>query len=53
MTDASRTRPRAPAVATDLAVEVITVYRTFEQDTAPVRALRGADLAVAPGSSSR
>ncbi len=26
------------------AVEVTAVYRTFEQDTAPVRALRGADL---------
>jgi putative ABC transport system ATP-binding protein len=28
------------------AVEVRAVYRTFEQDTAPVRALRGADVAV-------
>jgi putative ABC transport system ATP-binding protein len=32
-----------------LAVEVVSVYRTFEQDTAPVRALRGADLAVRAG----
>ena len=32
-----------------LAVEVVSVYRTFEQDTAPVRALRGADLTVRTG----
>jgi putative ABC transport system ATP-binding protein len=32
-----------------LAVEVVSVYRTFEQDTAPVRALRGADLTVRAG----
>ena len=32
-----------------LAVEVNSVYRTFEQDTAPVRALRGADLSVRAG----
>ena len=31
------------------AVEVTAVYRTFEQDTAPVRALRGADLTVGQG----
>ena len=31
------------------AVEVTGVYRTFEQDTAPVRALRGADVAVTHG----
>ena len=31
------------------AVEVTAVYRTFEQDTAPVRALRGADLTVRAG----
>jgi putative ABC transport system ATP-binding protein len=31
------------------AVEVRGVYRTFEQETAPVRALRGADLAVRHG----
>ena len=30
-------------------VDARAVYRTFEQDTAPVRALRGADLAVARG----
>jgi putative ABC transport system ATP-binding protein len=30
-------------------VDVRQVYRTFEQDTAPVRALRGADLEVARG----
>jgi putative ABC transport system ATP-binding protein len=33
----------------DLAVEVHSVYRTFEQDTAPVRALRGADLVIERG----
>ena len=31
------------------AVDVTAVYRTFEQDTAPVRALRGADLTVRHG----
>jgi putative ABC transport system ATP-binding protein len=35
--------------STGPAVEVTAVYRTFEQDTAPVRALRGADLAVRAG----
>lgn len=30
-------------------VDVRSVYRTFERDTAPVRALRGADLSVARG----
>jgi len=41
----------APAEATVVtaAVEVRGVYRTFEQETAPVRALRGADLAVRHG----
>lgn len=34
---------------TDPAVDVRGVYRTFEADLAPVRALRGADLAVAGG----
>lgn len=39
-----------PAVAhTSLAIEVNAVYRTFEADTAPVRALRGADLSVRRG----
>jgi putative ABC transport system ATP-binding protein len=36
-------------VGYDLVVEVQQVFRTFEQDTAPVRALRGADLAIARG----
>ena len=36
-------RPVGPAV------EVRAAYRTFEKDTAPVRALRGADLDVAHG----
>jgi putative ABC transport system ATP-binding protein len=36
-------RPLAPAV------EVRAAYRTFEKDTAPVRALRGADLVVRHG----
>ena len=38
-----------PNAATTLAVEVRAAYRTFEQDTAPVRALRGADLPVGRG----
>jgi putative ABC transport system ATP-binding protein len=33
----------------DLAVDVRSVFRTFEADLAPVRALRGADLTVANG----
>jgi putative ABC transport system ATP-binding protein len=36
--------PASADVPADLAVSVRAVYRTFEQDTAPVRALRGADL---------
>jgi putative ABC transport system ATP-binding protein len=35
--------------AVTAAVEVRGVYRTFEQETAPVRALRGADLVVRHG----
>jgi putative ABC transport system ATP-binding protein len=35
--------------ATGSAVDVRAVYRTFEQDAAPVRALRGADLEVQRG----
>ncbi len=34
---------------TGTVVEVRQVYRTFEQDTAPVRALRGADLTIGRG----
>jgi putative ABC transport system ATP-binding protein len=34
---------------TGRAVEVRAAYRTFEQETAPVRALRGADLQIAHG----
>ena len=37
------------STSTGPAVEVTAVYRTFEQDTAPVRALRGADLTVRAG----
>src|SRR5262245_58111602 len=37
------------AVLVDRTVDVRAVYRTFEQDTAPVRALRGADLVVEGG----
>ena len=36
-------------MSTGPAVEVTAAYRTFEQDTAPVRALRGADLTVRAG----
>src|SRR5205085_747968 len=42
------TAPTAPTVGTD-AASVSAVYRTFEQDTAPVRALRGADLTIRRG----
>jgi len=38
-----------PAVAKDLVVDVRQAFRTFEQDTAPVRALRGADLDIGRG----
>jgi putative ABC transport system ATP-binding protein len=39
----------APPPPVELAVEVRAAYRTFEKDTAPVRALRGADLQVPHG----
>ena len=47
----STVETEAPTDATGVtaAVEVRGVYRTFEQETAPVRALRGADLAVRHG----
>jgi putative ABC transport system ATP-binding protein len=38
-----------PGADLDRVVDVRLVYRTFEQDTAPVRALRGADLDLEPG----
>ena len=38
-----------PAVARDLVVDARQVFRTFERDTAPVRALRGADLDIGQG----
>ena len=38
-----------PAVGRDLVVEVRQVFRTFERETAPVRALRGADLDIGRG----
>jgi len=37
------------AINDGLVVDVSQVFRTFEQDTAPVRALRGADLAIGSG----
>ncbi|MEY2580805.1 MAG: putative transport system ATP-binding protein [Ilumatobacteraceae bacterium] len=37
------------AVAHDLVVDARQVFRTFERDTAPVRALRGADLDIGQG----
>jgi len=47
----STVETEAPADSTAViaAVEVRAVYRTFEQETAPVRALRGADLVVRHG----
>jgi putative ABC transport system ATP-binding protein len=38
-----------PDTVRDVVVHVNQVFRTFEQDTAPVRALRGADLDVGKG----
>ena len=52
MTDTAQTAVERSATGEPqrpLAVEVVSVYRTFEQDTAPVRALRGADLTVRTG----
>ena len=46
MDPTATTTPRADL---DRVVDVRLVYRTFEQDTAPVRALRGADLDLEPG----
>jgi putative ABC transport system ATP-binding protein len=37
------------SVAHDLVVDARQVFRTFERDTAPVRALRGADLDIGQG----
>ncbi len=37
------------AVGSDVVVAASQVYRTFEQDTAPVRALRGTDLHIGRG----
>ena len=47
VTDAGRHR-EATSSRPVMRVEVRAAYRTFEQDTAPVRALRGADLAGRP-----
>ena len=49
MTDTLVAQQPQPDATTDLAVDVTTVYRTFDQETAPVRALRGADLTVRSG----
>ena len=38
-----------PATTGDLVVDVAAVYRTFDAETAPIRALRGASLGVRPG----
>jgi putative ABC transport system ATP-binding protein len=43
------TGPAMPEQVTGTAVSVRAVYKTFEQDTAPVRALRGTDLEVERG----
>jgi putative ABC transport system ATP-binding protein len=43
------TEPSPTDVGSDLVVDVRKVFRTFERDTAPVRALRGADLQIARG----
>jgi putative ABC transport system ATP-binding protein len=50
MTTMTDTEEQVRPVGDDVpAVEVTAVYRTFEQDAAPVRALRGADLEVRHG----
>jgi putative ABC transport system ATP-binding protein len=49
MTISEAVRDPAPADGRPVVVEVRQVYRTFEQDTAPVRALRGTDLDIDPG----
>ena len=49
MTITAQAHVDAARTATALAVEVRAAYRTFEQDTAPVRALRGADLEIGHG----
>jgi putative ABC transport system ATP-binding protein len=47
--DAPSPDPIGSEAAPIAAAEVSAVYRTFEQDTAPVRALRGADLTIRRG----
>jgi putative ABC transport system ATP-binding protein len=47
VTDAGATAPRQAGVP--MAVTVDALHKTFEQDTAPVRALRGVDLVVRSG----
>jgi putative ABC transport system ATP-binding protein len=49
MTMTAAAAPSATPVETERVVDARAVYRTFEQETAPVRALRGADLVVAEG----
>jgi putative ABC transport system ATP-binding protein len=49
VTDTLVAQQPQPDATTDLAVDVSDVYRTFDQDTAPVRALRGAHLRVQTG----
>lgn len=49
MTDTLVAEEPPPEGTADPAVDVSAVYRTFDQDTAPVRALRGAHLRVQTG----
>jgi putative ABC transport system ATP-binding protein len=49
MTMTAEASTPAGAAVPEHVVDARAVYRTFEQDTAPVRALRGADLSVARG----
>ncbi len=49
MTDTVVAHSPQPSAVSALAVDVAAVYRTFDQDTAPVRALRGADLTIREG----
>ncbi len=45
----SEAAPQTLPVERDLVVDVRHVFRTFEQDVAPIRALRGADLDISRG----
>ena len=49
MTEETEETEETEGITTENVVRVRGAYRTFERDTAPVRALRGADLDVGKG----